>query len=80
MLIQWKEINSPDELPRDEKSFLAIWKGRICIAQYDEDKNCFFISFDPSDIVHSWEIAKDRERKFTHICILTPDAYPEDLR
>lgn len=82
MIIKWQEVKSPDDLPRTEEVFLAIWKGRICIAQFYRDTGCFYLSFEPAAIDQGdiFRIERDRINKFTHICLLThPDAYPDEL-
>lgn len=64
--MEWISVNGSQELPRDESVFLAIWKGRICMTQYDKDEGRFFIMFDPAIYGASWMLSQDRECKFTH--------------
>ncbi len=74
--MKWIKNNFEDgrELPKDGRDFLALWKGRICIAAFDEDMGRFYICFDPISGV-SCRVSQDRERKFTHWAKLE---YPED--
>lgn len=67
--MNWNKIefsgNYP-HIPRDGSNFLAIWKGRICICQYDEEEGRFFICFDPGDYCSTMKVSQDRENKFSH--------------
>jgi hypothetical protein len=80
MNIEWKKIESIDELPKDGTRFLALWKGLICIAQYCTYDEKFFLSFAPGEYGKSWEVTQSRLKKFSHIMFLNyPDAYPDDF-
>ncbi len=76
MKLPWIKVDDQHGLPRDGKECIALWKGRLCIAQCDTDENRFYICFGPAD-GSSWQIAQDREHKFTHY-LLVDDLYPED--
>ena len=60
-------------LPLD-KQFFAIWKGCICIAEYDSDDDCFYICTLPAQY-GVMKVDRERECKFTHYCEIV---YPED--
>ena len=45
--MEWIKITEKTQLPL-EGQFLAIWKGRICIVEYDEDLDRFEICFEPA--------------------------------
>lgn len=80
MKLEWKKIESIDDLPKDGTRFLALWKGLICIAQYCNDDEKFFISFAPAEYEKSWEVSEDRLIKFSHFNLLPyPDVYPDDF-
>jgi hypothetical protein len=64
--MQWIKINHSSELPKDGSVFLSLWKGRVCLTQYDSDEGRFYIMFEPADYSQSWQLAQDREYKFTH--------------
>ena len=66
--------NAREELPLD-KVFFALWKGAFCISEFDDDENCFYISFLPAQMTGLMKVSLDREYKFTHFCI--PE-YPKD--
>lgn len=75
MKIEWKRLNSLDELPRDGSRFLALYKGLISIAQYDEEEKVFYVSFAPAE----YSDFQARIHKFEYWCELDyPAAYPED--
>jgi hypothetical protein len=64
--VNWINIKTSSQLPRNGRVFLSLWKGRICLTQYDEDESRFYIMFDPADYSQSWQITPERENKFTH--------------
>jgi len=46
-MIDW--INTNDkQIPKDEEVYLGLWKGCICLVQWDEDQNGYCISFQPA--------------------------------
>lgn len=63
--MNWIEVKHDSELPRDERPFLAVWKGRICLVQYDAEDRRFHICFEPS-WTGTFVINQDRVHKFTH--------------
>lgn len=74
--MKWIKINdSRLEIPRDGSEFLAIWKGIVCIAQFDEDEGRYYITFQPAVYPGNSRIPQEREVKFTHWMPLpeTPD-------
>ncbi len=69
MSIEWitipKDKNPRDLLPKD-KPFLALWKGAICLCEFDEEINRFYIGMMPASYLGFWKLDIDREKKFTH--------------
>lgn len=63
--MKWIEVKQDNDLPRDGRPFLAVWKGRICFAQYDDEDRKFFLSYEPS-WTGIFSIGHDRIHKFTH--------------
>lgn len=74
--MKWIKVNSRHDLPRNGQEFLAIWKGRKCLAQHDEEEDRFYISWAVADSPSSMYVPQDREGKFNYWMPL-PD-YPED--
>lgn len=67
--------HAAQELPKD-RVFLAIWKGVICIAEWKQKEQRFYIGMMPTQIIGFQKVEPERERKFTHWCELTlPDDY-----
>lgn len=64
--MEWIKIESSHELPRDGSVYLTIWKGRICMTQFDIDEGRFYIMFDPAQYSQSWQVAQEREGKFAY--------------
>ena len=54
------------EMPIDGKVFLSMWKGRICLTQFDTEEQRFYIVFDPAEYDHCMQVCQEREGKFTH--------------
>ncbi len=69
MNISWKKINNraaaKDELPKD-KPFLGLWKGVVCLCEYDEEVRRFYIGMMPASYLGFWALDPEREGKFTH--------------
>ena len=55
--------------------FLALWKGAICLAEYDDEEGRFYIAMMPAGMAGIMKVEQERERKFTHFCELK---MPED--
>ena len=73
--MQWIKTNDPrHELPKDEK-FLALWKGCICLVEWDDEDNHFYASTFPASSGGIMRISHERMEKFTHYCKLK---FPED--
>jgi len=53
-------------LPKDESTFLALWKGQFCLAAWDEEDNRFWVCWMPNQSTISWKVDPEREGKFTH--------------
>jgi len=71
--MKWNKVTNRNDMPFDRK-FLALWKGAICLASYDEELNQFWLCLDPDCGVML--IAHERENKFTHWAELQkPDDY-----
>jgi hypothetical protein len=64
--MEWIKVENSHELPRNGDIFLAIWKGRISMCQFDQEEGRFYIMFEPADYSQSWCIDQSRENKFTH--------------
>ena len=65
--MNWIKVTNPRlEVPRDESAFLAIWKGRICIAQFSEDEWCYFISWFPAEIPSTVNLNQHDEARFEY--------------
>lgn len=78
MLLKWTKVTSTDQLIRTGQTFLVLYKGRISLAEFNEEKNHFTVCFDPEE--GCYVISGDRLRKFTHLISLSyPDAYPQDF-
>ena len=60
--MEWIKIDSSHELPRDGSNFLALWKGRVSLCQFDSDEGRFYIMFDPADNCQPMQISQG-ERK-----------------
>jgi hypothetical protein len=70
--MDWKRVdrkNPREALPKD-KVFLALWKGVICLCEFDEDIDHFYIGMMPAVYLGFWKLDKEREGKFTHWCEL----------
>ena len=72
-MIAWKPVNNRNDMPF-KGQFLALWKGAICLAEYDEELNQFWIIFFPAQN-SVMLVAHEREKKFTH---WAPIEYPVD--
>jgi hypothetical protein len=46
--MEWIKVNDYNDLPKNEKPFLVMWKGRVCLAQYDIEDLSFYLAFDPA--------------------------------
>lgn len=57
------------------KPFLCLWKGVICLCEYDQDIDRFFIGMMPISYLGFWKLDIEREKKITHYMILD---LPED--
>lgn len=79
MNLIWEKIKNRRELPRDGAPFLAFWKGRICIAGYDEEEDRFYISWDPAEYPMSVQLSQDRENKISCIIRLPEEEHPFEL-
>lgn len=71
--MNWIRIED-QPLPKD-RQFLALWKGGICLAEYDEEEGRFYICMFPASIAGIMRVSQERENKFTHWCELER---PED--
>ena len=74
--MKWIKIEHPSELPKDGREFIALWKGRVCWAQYCTEENRFFLIYDPAYCTGLSPLPQDREHKFTHYMEIPSD--PED--
>lgn len=63
-----KDILDRSDLPKDQP-FLALWRGSICLCDYDDDDDSFYFVNYPSEYEVS-KMAREREPKITHICFL----------
>lgn len=63
------ERRARDHLPKGT-SFLAIWKDYICIAEFNEEDDHFYICFLPAQMSGIMKVTKDREMRFTHYCVI----------
>ena len=63
-----KDVHNRSDLPKDVQ-FLALWKGAICLIEYDDDKDLFCMINQPStyEVTH---LPLERESKITHVCLL----------
>jgi hypothetical protein len=69
-------INVKDQtLPKDESTFLALWKGQFCLASWDSEIQRFWLQMLPGQMSGDMKVDPEREGKFTHWCKLE---YPED--
>jgi hypothetical protein len=74
--MEWKEVNSIYDLPKD-RCFLVMWKGRVCLCNYDEEEGRFYIIWDPTD----WpmRVEQTRESKFHFWMELPSEKYKGDF-
>ena len=63
--MSWIKIENSHQLPRNGEQFLALWKGKISLCQFDIDEDRFYIQFDPVELP-SFQLPQSRENKFTH--------------
>lgn len=76
--MNWKKVESREDLPK-KRPFISLWKGLICITEYDDEQDKFWIMFSPYVYERPWIIPHDRESKFSHYVPLDyPEAYPLD--
>ena len=61
----WHRITCYEQLTHDRAIFLARWNGRICIAQYKEEEDCIYASFNPADL-GEFKITRDKFDKFDY--------------
>lgn len=71
--MHWRKIPIEDHylklrqhLPLDTQ-FIAIWKGVMCLCEYDENEDRFYIGMLPSTGMGFFRLDKDRECKFTYV-------------
>lgn len=57
--------NVRNELPKD-RVFICLWKGAICLCEFDEDVGNFYIGMMPACYLGFWKLDRDREPKITH--------------
>jgi len=76
--MEWKKVkdrnNVRSELPSD-KPFLCLWKGTICLCEWDDDIKKFYIGMMPACYLGFWPLERERETKITLYCELQ---MPED--
>lgn len=75
--ITWKKVTGRHDLPRDGREFLVLWKGRMSLAQFDEEEGIFYIVWDPADCA-PMGVDQHREGKFNYWADM-PD-YPLEYR
>lgn len=74
--MKWRKIpdsNIRNILPKSGQ-FLVVWKDVICLCEYDDDEDSFWISYLPAQY-ETFELQRERELKITHWCELE---YPKD--
>lgn len=49
--------------------FLALWRGCICLCQFNEEENLFFLCIRPGNEGLVAAISNEREGKFTHMIL-----------
>jgi len=65
--MKWIIVKEPRlDLPLDGSIFLSMWKGRICLTQFDTDEFRFYIMFEPAQYSQAWQVDPEREGKFSH--------------
>lgn len=67
--MKWIEIRDRSELPRD-KVFLGLWKGAICLCEFDENDQRFYICMMPACTSGIMKVDQEREGKFTHYMLI----------
>ena len=74
--IKLPEDNPTQGMPKEDV-FLVYLKGRVALAEYNEEDNTFYTCWDTiPDGWGIWAVPKERENKFTHWMPLPPE--PED--
>ncbi len=56
-------------LPK-ENEFLCFWKGAICLCEYDQDVDRYYIGMMPACYLGFFKLEIEREAKITHFCAL----------
>jgi hypothetical protein len=69
--LNWNPITTLRKDVPLNRQFLALWKGVICIAEYDQDEDKFYICFYPAQNASIMKVENERENKFTHWYELT---------
>lgn len=64
-------------MPMDESIFIALWNRKICMAQYNKNKDLFYVVFDICRYNTCWKINSENESKFTHWSSI--ELYPEEV-
>ena len=78
--MNWKKItdkkNPRSEIPKDGNSFLVLWKGQICLLQYDSDLDKFWGCVEPYVTRKVWLLDEENELKISYwIPLKKPDGY-----
>ncbi len=76
--MEWQKIpdrsNARLYLPT-RRPFLVLWKGTVCLCEYDDEIDHFYMGTMPASYLGFWKLDKERESKITHWCELE---MPED--
>jgi hypothetical protein len=73
--MKWNRVKNRNDMPKIGQ-FLALWKGAICMAQYDEKLNQFWIAYFPAETCGLMLVTHEREDKFTHwVYVREPEDY-----
>ena len=77
--MNWKKIRNRSELPKDGRPFIAFFKGRICLANYEKEECRYYVVWDPAEYGQGMQLSQDRENKIRLIVELPQEAHPFDL-
>ena len=73
--MKWIEVSDRENIRNmieREKSFVAIWKGCLCIAEFDEEKDCFYVGFMPDQMDGFVKVSPKSDKFYRFLCTSMP--------